>query len=381
MAYRERIYSQLPPRMWKAHFSSAPGEEEFIAAAAEQEKQQQQQQQQQKQQEEQNLQQQQQKQQQQQQVEHPYLEEQTEQQDHPHHHVQFEDAAPSLHEPYPSTQHQLPPSTFHQQNKPVVDDTSVPVNIIRTKKPVRKAKVRYTKWPLGLFGQQAEPKREKLEVKTERHIDFDATGTTRLHSRDRAHVDDRVRGLQLEMNRLFDRYTGGAFNATIPKPYTVVPAVAPSGLGVKGHHAELHSRAEQEQHSASDEQQPIDLSLRPGELRLYWPDIDMYESAHQLTVRVFMPGMRPSDICVEVGRDNVLSISGSRRFLRSGLDVTRCKVAEAVTGRFKRTFKMPYGAKTSDVTAMYVGGQLRVAIPKTVGLVKGPTHRRIPVVV
>jgi len=94
------------------------------------------------------------------------------------------------------------------------------------------------------------------------------------------------------------------------------------------------------------------------------PLLDMNETDSNYEVRVDLPGMKPSDVHVQVS-DNVLTISGERKS-----EVTDSKnsgtphYVERYCGSFSRSIVLPTGVKQDKIDAQYRDGVLTVSLPK-----------------
>ncbi|KAL3744517.1 hypothetical protein ACJRO7_013736 [Eucalyptus globulus] len=77
---------------------------------------------------------------------------------------------------------------------------------------------------------------------------------------------------------------------------------------------------------------------------------------------VDMPGIRASEIKVQIENDNVLVVSGERK--REKEEGAKYLSMERRTGKFMRRFALPENANVDTMTAAYQDGVLRVAVEK-----------------
>ena len=124
-------------------------------------------------------------------------------------------------------------------------------------------------------------------------------------------------------------------------------------------------------------------SLVSDQGRRWAPALDIFTKDHELHVCVEMPGIDPdTDVEIDV-TDNVLKISGQRRFEHEeGADGRGWWHRELAYGRFERAIALPRGVDASAVKATYDAGILDVVVPipeKPTNKVKvevGPGARR-----
>lgn len=92
------------------------------------------------------------------------------------------------------------------------------------------------------------------------------------------------------------------------------------------------------------------------------PDVDVKEDEHQFTVLVELPGLKTSDIEVQV-ENNVLFISGERR-MEEKKEGENWHFVERSYGSFSRSFRLPKNVDNENVVANYADGMLTINIPK-----------------
>lgn len=90
---------------------------------------------------------------------------------------------------------------------------------------------------------------------------------------------------------------------------------------------------------------------------------EIYENAHEVVVRVEVPGLDGKDIEV-TAEDGMLYIRGEKHRSREE-DTGRYYLAECAYGWFERALPLPYDVDTSRATARYRNGVLTVRLPKT----------------
>ena len=92
------------------------------------------------------------------------------------------------------------------------------------------------------------------------------------------------------------------------------------------------------------------------------PDIDVYETEHELVVRAEIAGIAGEDLRVSIDGQE-LRISGIRRALERG-DLRRLHQMEVATGPFERVVAIPMAFDRERVTAHLADGFLTVSLPK-----------------
>lgn len=91
------------------------------------------------------------------------------------------------------------------------------------------------------------------------------------------------------------------------------------------------------------------------------PKVDVFERDNRLITRVDLPGLKKSDVSVEV-TDGQLALSGERT---RESEETRNNVyrSEREYGSFYRCVPLPEGVKLDDVKATFADGVLEVSVP------------------
>ncbi|MGQ9864074.1 MAG: Hsp20/alpha crystallin family protein [Bacteroidia bacterium] len=97
-------------------------------------------------------------------------------------------------------------------------------------------------------------------------------------------------------------------------------------------------------------------------LNTFMPNVDIVETDSAYEIHVAVPGLKKEDFKVEVSEGR-LTISGERKFEKEEKGRTYHKV-ETQYGSFSRYFFLPEDVKAEGITAEYVDGILKVALPK-----------------
>ena len=110
-----------------------------------------------------------------------------------------------------------------------------------------------------------------------------------------------------------------------------------------------------------DRARPLDRRLLPG---VFSPPLDALETDEAVEIVVDLPGVAVSDIRVLV-KNSVVIIAGGKT------PPNPCERAEASFhlverdfGRFARAVRLTGAFRTSQATATFTGGELRVRLPK-----------------
>jgi len=94
------------------------------------------------------------------------------------------------------------------------------------------------------------------------------------------------------------------------------------------------------------------------------PAIDISEDEKNIYLKADLPGMNQKDIKVSV-EDNVLTISGERKSEREEKKEGKFYRLERVYGEFCRSFTLPDYVDISKISAEYKDGVLALTIPRT----------------
>lgn len=102
---------------------------------------------------------------------------------------------------------------------------------------------------------------------------------------------------------------------------------------------------------------------RPFNGDRWLPAMDVREDADAYRVAVELPGLAKKDISVTV-EDNVLTVSGERRWENEEEEKGRVHRVERAYGSFSRSFSLPRTVKADEVKADFKDGVLNLSIPK-----------------
>jgi HSP20 family molecular chaperone IbpA len=108
---------------------------------------------------------------------------------------------------------------------------------------------------------------------------------------------------------------------------------------------------------------------RPGPV--YRPPVDIVEDANGFTVLADLPGVKPSDLHVDL-RDGTLTIRGH---CETGIGDEQEILTEFEPGTFLRKFSLPDAVEQTRIDANLVNGVLRLRLPK----IEAARPRRIQV--
>ena len=102
-------------------------------------------------------------------------------------------------------------------------------------------------------------------------------------------------------------------------------------------------------------------SVEPRKGMTWSPDVDVIEDAGGLIARMDLPGVRVSDMTIEITEDD-LTVSGERRRAPHHVD-DNWHVAERAYGHFFRTIVLPAGARVERAGATFGDGVLEIRVP------------------
>ena len=115
-----------------------------------------------------------------------------------------------------------------------------------------------------------------------------------------------------------------------------------------------------------------DLDINSGDLPVFVPVADIFETPETILIRCDMPGVAESDL--EINLENkVLTIMGSQ--MGQGRDGCDTLAREYETGVYQRSFALSRDLDDSAVKARLRDGVLEIELPKA----KEARPRRIPV--
>jgi len=94
----------------------------------------------------------------------------------------------------------------------------------------------------------------------------------------------------------------------------------------------------------------------------WMPNVDISETAEQLSLKVELPGVAPETLCLSVHGGNVI-IRGQKAELRVGVDAQFHR-SERVFGDFRRVIQIGIPVNTRQATAELSSGLLCIRFPK-----------------
>jgi HSP20 family protein len=92
------------------------------------------------------------------------------------------------------------------------------------------------------------------------------------------------------------------------------------------------------------------------------PIVDIYETKESVIIDAELPGMKQSDIEVNV-TDNMLTIKGEKKQEKDTKEENFYRV-ERIYGSFSRSFTLPVGVHADKIKAVYKDGVLKITLPK-----------------
>jgi len=110
-----------------------------------------------------------------------------------------------------------------------------------------------------------------------------------------------------------------------------------------------------------------DFSLPEGEqeslaMGSFIPPVDIYEDAHQLVLKLEVPGIKQDALDVHV-ENQTLTVKGERKFEKDEKEENFHRI-ERRYGSFVRTFTLPQTVDTGAVKANYDAGVLTISLAK-----------------
>jgi HSP20 family protein len=99
-----------------------------------------------------------------------------------------------------------------------------------------------------------------------------------------------------------------------------------------------------------------------GSAYSFVPRVDVVETEAAFEIHVAVPGVNKDDFKIDLN-DNVLSVSGERKFTKEQKD-NNYRSIETQYGTFKRSFTLPENVDASKIGAKYESGILEISIPK-----------------
>ena len=98
--------------------------------------------------------------------------------------------------------------------------------------------------------------------------------------------------------------------------------------------------------------------------RAWLPAVNIRENDDAFLIEAELPGMTKDDIDITL-ENNLLKLSGERRFEKDNSENGNYHRIERSYGSFLRTFSLPSQVDSEKVEARFENGVLTVAVPKT----------------
>ncbi len=92
------------------------------------------------------------------------------------------------------------------------------------------------------------------------------------------------------------------------------------------------------------------------------PPVDVYEDAHNITLKIEVPGIDEKDIDVQI-ENNTLTVHGERKFEKEEKEENYRRV-ERQYGSFTRSFTLPNTVDAEHIQAHYDKGILKIQLAK-----------------
>ncbi len=93
------------------------------------------------------------------------------------------------------------------------------------------------------------------------------------------------------------------------------------------------------------------------------PTVDIFEEDKEVVVKAEIPGMKKSDISVDIGK-NSITISGEKKQEKK-VDKKDYHRVECSYGSFCRSFRLPDHVNTDKAKASFKNGVLKIRMPKS----------------
>jgi HSP20 family protein len=106
----------------------------------------------------------------------------------------------------------------------------------------------------------------------------------------------------------------------------------------------------------------FERSSEEANLTTWAPDVDIYESEHELVVKADLPDINPEELDIRV-ENNILTIRGERKFEKKVNEENYLRV-ERSYGSFSRSFSLANTVNSGAIQADYKNGVLTLCIPK-----------------
>ncbi|MFP4368195.1 MAG: Hsp20/alpha crystallin family protein [Bacteroidota bacterium] len=102
-----------------------------------------------------------------------------------------------------------------------------------------------------------------------------------------------------------------------------------------------------------------------SEGRGFSPKVDIYELKNSIVFEFEVPGIPKEDIKLKFNNENILTISGEKKFEKED-EVDTCCRKERKFGEFSRSFKLPENIDSDKINARYDNGILRLTVARLV---------------
>jgi HSP20 family protein len=106
----------------------------------------------------------------------------------------------------------------------------------------------------------------------------------------------------------------------------------------------------------------FDRSSDEANLTVWAPAVDIYETEHELVVKVDLPEIKPEELDIRV-ENNILTLRGERKFEKQVNEDNYLRV-ERSYGSFSRSFSLSHTVNTEAIKADYKNGVLTLSIPR-----------------
>ncbi len=91
------------------------------------------------------------------------------------------------------------------------------------------------------------------------------------------------------------------------------------------------------------------------------PKTDLSESKDSISFEFELPGISKDDIKVQINDDNVLTVTGEKKYYENKIKLVR---SERYFGKFSRSFELPREIDNKNIEAKFDNGLLAVTIKK-----------------
>lgn len=99
------------------------------------------------------------------------------------------------------------------------------------------------------------------------------------------------------------------------------------------------------------------------ERRGFQPPVDIIEDNESIYFDIEIPGVLKDEVKISVSDDNILKITGEKKFIENNAIKTCCR-NERNFGVFSRAFRLPENVDPEKIEASHKHGVLKIRIPK-----------------